>query len=61
MDEPNKNCDCYTLQAAGTKPVIIHDPVVTLGLVAVFMLIVTGLVCVILVRWHRNGRPRRLW
>jgi hypothetical protein len=64
MDEPNKSCDCYTLQSidtTGTVKVIRHDPVVTLGLISALLLMVTGLVCAIFMRRRTTTRRRHSW
>ena len=46
------NCSCYTLQSAQAKPVITiyEHPVLTLGLLAMFLLVVALLVLAIYVR-----------
>lgn len=64
MDDPNKSCDCYTLQSVdttGTVKVIGYDPVVTIGLISALLLIVAALVCAIFVRRHATERRRRPW
>jgi hypothetical protein len=54
-----KNCDCYTLQAADSKSVVVvRNATATLGLIAAFELVVLVLACAIIVRlrWHRGQR-----
>jgi hypothetical protein len=63
MDEPTKGCDCFTLQSVDTKPIVIvhgYDPVATIGLISVFLLIVAMLVLAIYLR-RGPATGRRHW
>jgi hypothetical protein len=48
----DKDCNCFMLQSVDTKPVVIvyHHPVLTLGLLAAFLLVVVMLCLAIYVR-----------
>jgi hypothetical protein len=51
MTDTTTNCECFTLQSANTQPVVVgHNPVVMLGLLSMFMLIVTVLVLAIVIK-----------
>jgi hypothetical protein len=51
MTDATTNCECFTLQSANTQPVVVgHNPVVMLGLIAMFLLIVTVLVLAIIIK-----------
>ena len=61
MDEPSRDCSCFTLQAADSKPVVVVNAAATLGLLAAFELIIFALICVIVIRRGRDRRFRLPW
>jgi uncharacterized membrane protein (DUF485 family) len=55
------DCSCFTLQAAGSTPVVMVNPVVTIGLISALLIIVAALIMAIYVRRPSPYRGRRLW